>query len=50
MKKYLQFIAFFSGFTDQELEDFSKSADVVRTKKNDFIIREDEEGKGNFSR
>ena len=48
MKKYLQFIAFFSGFTDQELEDFSTTADVVRTRKNEFIVREDEDGKGLF--
>ena len=48
MKKYLQFIAFFSGFTDQELEDFSIASDVIRTRKNEFIIREDEDGKGLF--
>ncbi len=48
MNKYLKFIAFFSGFTDQELEDFSRAADVVMTKKNDFIVREGEDGKGLF--
>lgn len=48
MKKYLKFIAFFSGFTEKELDAFSRIAEVVTTKDNQFVVRENEEGKGLF--
>ncbi len=48
MRRYLKFIGFFSGFTDQELDNFGLAANVIRTKKNDFIIKENEPGNGIF--
>ncbi len=48
MKRYLKFIGFFSGFTDEELDDFGLAANVITAKKNDFILKENEEGRGLF--
>ena len=46
MKEYLKLIGFFNSFTDSELDDFGKIAEVVTTRDMELIIRENEEGKG----
>lgn len=46
MKKYLQYIGFFNGFSEDELDAFSDVSDVLTTKDQEFILTEDDDGKG----
>ena len=46
MKKYLELIGFFSEFSDEELNEFSRVADVVSTRPKQMIVFEDDPGKG----
>jgi CRP/FNR family transcriptional regulator, cyclic AMP receptor protein len=46
MKEYLKLIGFFSGFSDDELDEVSRFTEVVSTRDMEMIIRENDNPRG----